>query len=132
MFKFLSKTLMIVALVVPTAAFLGADESDINDATSAVLHASSAAPKVAALRHVPSVGAIDVDPSGASPSSDVGGQLYSLAIIAERNTAGIARLRHALAGNPVTRNALASNGVNIGRVVGVEIGATGALRVFTD
>jgi hypothetical protein len=130
MFKSLPKALLIVALVIPAAGFL--NEGELTDAASAIMHAGTVAPKVAALRRVPSVGVLNVNWHLASPLSDYGNELINLGIYADRNAAGVARLRHALGGNPVTRNALASHGVNVGRVVGVEIGATGSLRVFTE
>ena len=132
MFKSLPKTLLLLALVVPTAGFLSASQTDLTDAASAILHAGTAASKVAKLRQVPSVGAIDVNWHNASPVSDLGNELINLGIYADRNAAGVSQLRHALAANPVTRRALAANGISVGRVVGVQIGATGSLRLYLE
>jgi hypothetical protein len=132
MFKSLPKALLLLALVVPTAGFLSASQTDLTDAASAILGAGKTAAKVAKLRQVPSVGAIDVNWHHASPVSDLGNELINLGIYADRNAAGVSQLRHALAANPVTRHALAANHISVGRVVGVQIGATGSLRLYLE
>src|SRR5262245_273095 len=54
----------------------------------------------------------------------------SLGLSAQKNAAGIGRLRAALASNPATRNALAARGVSLGRVVAARILAGNSLRVY--
>jgi hypothetical protein len=51
-------------------------------------------------------------------------------ISAEKNAAGITRLRAALKANPVTRKALAARGISINRVVGVRISSNGSLLLY--
>ncbi len=112
---------------VPALAF---DQSDAQDAESAMLSAGSRAQRVRQLRNVPSVGVVDLhirtQPRFRTNVPDIS----ELRIMAERNAGGIARLRRALAANPVTRDYLESHGIDIGRVVGVKISSGGPLRLF--
>jgi hypothetical protein len=131
MFRFAPKALLAAALLASTTGFISASQTDITDATSAILHAGTVASRVATLRQVPSVGAVYIDSHSVSPLSDLGNELNNLEIYADRNAAGVSRLRHALSANPVTRRALAAHGLSIGRILGVQVGATGSLRVYT-
>ena len=51
-------------------------------------------------------------------------------VSAGKNYIGIKRLRAALAANPATRRALADRGISIGRVVGVDVYSSGAIRLY--
>jgi hypothetical protein len=51
-------------------------------------------------------------------------------VAASRNAAGVKKLQDALRANPATRKALASRRISITRIVGVEVGSSGALRVY--
>jgi hypothetical protein len=57
-------------------------------------------------------------------------RLSDFKISAEKNAAGIKRLRKALRANRATRAALAERGVDIGRILAVHIFSDGSLRVF--
>ena len=133
MLRSLIKTaILAAALAAPVAAHAQFfDENDNIDAYSAIIHASRTAGQVRHLNNVPSVGVISLSAPIVSPVSRLGEEMSDLRINADDNAAAIAQLRHALAANPVTRRALESNGVDIGRIVGVNVGATGSLRVFT-
>lgn len=122
--------LLVLTLTVPTAAFAQLENSAPEEATSAVLNAGSTANQIHHLRQVPSVGVIYVDDRYASPLSRAGEEGRSLGIYAERNAAGVTKLRRALQSNPVTRRAIAEHGINLRQVIGVSIGTTGSLRFF--
>ncbi|MDE2385831.1 MAG: hypothetical protein KGO53_14565 [Alphaproteobacteria bacterium] len=119
-------------LLAPVAARAQLDDAGVNEAGSAIMDAGKMAAQIRALRDVPSLGVIVIDRGFASPFSHIGNEVSRLQIYEERFAPGIHRLRQALAANPVTRRALASHGVNIAHVVGVEIGSSGSLRVFAD
>ena len=99
-------------------------------ADAAILSAGSRAAAIARLKKVPSVGVVNLNiryvPLFHSDAPDVAG----FRISAGKNSAGIKRLRAALAANPATRRALASRGIAIGRVVGVDIYSNGSIRVY--
>jgi hypothetical protein len=103
---------------------------DYSEASSAILSSGSRAAQVRAIKNVPSVGVIRVA-NGTSPRLGlIDENISTLIISTERNHAGIVKLRAALSSNPATRRALIANGVSINRIVGVQIGSNGSLRVF--
>jgi hypothetical protein len=99
-------------------------------AQAAIMSAGSRAGAISRLKAVPSVGVINLKirwvPTFRSDVPDVAEYRNS----AGKNFSGIKRLRNALAANPVTRRALASRGISIGRVVGVDISSNGSLRLY--
>jgi len=99
-------------------------------AEAAILSAGSRAAAISRLRAVPSVGVVNLNirtvPRFRSSETDVA----EYRISAGKNFSGIKRLRNALAANPVTRRALGSRGISIGRVVGVDISSNGSLRLY--
>lgn len=128
--RFAKLAVVILALGATTPAIAQIDASNNFEAYSAVLGAGKNAALVRQLRHVPSVGVITVRGSG---NSFFGGEDGSdILTIADNNGAAVDALRHALSANPVTRTALSANGVNIGTVIGVQVGSSGSLRVFTN
>lgn len=99
-------------------------------AEAAILSAGSRAAAISRLRAVPSVGVVNLNirtvPRFRSSETDVA----EYRISAGKNFSGIKRLRNALASNPVTRRALASRGISIGRVVGVDVYSSGSIRLY--
>ena len=91
-------------------------------AEAAILSAGSKAAAIARLKSVRSVGVVNLSfrnvPRFRSKAS------------AGKNYIGIKRLRAALAANPATRRALADRGISIGRVVGVDVYSSGAIRLY--
>jgi hypothetical protein len=126
-------TLALIALALGAAApaFAQINASNDFEAYSAVMGAGKNAVLVRRLHQVPSVGVIAVR-GGSSPSAGSGDESGDIRMIAQQRSAAVHALRSALAANPVTRNALAANGVDIGKVIGVQVGGSGALRVFLD
>jgi hypothetical protein len=103
---------------------------DSHSAEAAIISAYRRAPEIARIKNVPSLGVIDLSFNASvrfrSNLPDVAEFRHS----AEQNAAGINALRKALSKNPATRAALAQHGIAVGRVVGVDIGSTGSLRVY--
>lgn len=124
---FLAAT-MISALPITSQAQV--DSSNYSELASAILSAGSASAKIRNLKSVPSVGIVRVQFGFVPRLSDDGENTSTLLLSAERNSAGIAKLRAALNSNPVTRSALAEHGVNLRRVIGVNVSANGSLRLF--
>ena len=101
------------------------------DAT--IMRAGSTAQKISRIRNVPSVGVINLRRDSIGSSRFIGDytdtiQEYRLTV--EKNAGGINRLRAALRANPATRRALADHGVSLSRVVAVDVGSNGSLRVY--
>ena len=124
---FLAAT-MISALPITSQAQV--DSSNYSESASAILSAGSASAKIRNLKSVPSVGIVRVQFGFVPRLSDDGENTSTLLLSAERNSAGIAKLRAALAGNPVTRHALEQHGVAVSHVIGANVGSNGALRLF--
>lgn len=99
-------------------------------AEAAIMSAGSRAAAISRLKAVPSVGVVNLNirwvPMFRSDMPDVA----EYRISAGKNFSGIKRLRNALAANPVTRRALGSRGISIGRVVGVDISSNGSLKLY--
>jgi hypothetical protein len=101
------------------------------DAT--IMRAGSTAQKIARIKNVPSVGVINLRLDAVGGSGFIGGYtdtIQDYRLMVERNAGGISKLRSALRANSVTRNALAEHGVSLGRVVAVDVGSNGSLRVY--
>ncbi len=129
--RVITLALFALALASATPALAQIDASNDFEAYSAVMGAGRNAILVRHLRQVPSVGVITVR-GGSSASVGSGDESGDVQMIAQQNAAGVNQLRRALAANPVTHKALAANGVDIGKVLGVQIGGSGSLRVFVD
>lgn len=126
----LSMISLLPFLAISTAPAWAFGEDDVTAAESAILSAGSRASAVRRLDAVPSVGVVNLSfrskPRFRSGLPDVS----EFKVSAEKNHAGIQRLRAALRANPVTAEAMARHGVSINRVVGVSISSNGSLRVF--
>lgn len=119
-----------ILLALPITSQAQVDSSNYSESASAILSAGTASAKIRNLKSVPSVGIIQVKFGFVPRLSNDGENTSTLLLSAERNSAGIAKLRSALTGNPVTRQALQQHGVSIGRVIGANIGSNGSLRLF--
>ena len=117
-------------LALPVASQAQVDNSNSSETASAILSAGSTSAKIRSLKSVPSVGVVRVQFGFAPRLSNDGENVSTLLLSAERNSAGIAKLRAALAGNPVTRHALEQHGVFLNRVIGANISTNGSLRLF--
>ena len=129
------RALLSMISLVPTAALVSGPafafgEDDVTAAQSAIMSAGSRAAIVRRLRAVPSVGVVDLRFRAHSRFKSELPDHAEFRISAEKNWAGVQRLRAALAANPVTRAAMQRHHVNINRVVGVMISSNGSLRFF--
>jgi hypothetical protein len=101
------------------------------DAT--IMRAGSTAQKVSRIRNVPSVGIINLRRDSIQAfgyPGDYTDSIQEYRLMVEKNAGGINRLRAALRANPETRRALADHGVSLSRVVAVDVGSNGSLRVY--
>lgn len=128
--EFLSLTAALPLLALPLAPARAFTENDVSAAQSAIMSAGSRAAIVRQLDEVPSVGVVDLRFRGRPRFRSNLPDVADFRISAEKNHAGIARLRRALAANPVTRDAMARHHVKVSRVVGVMISSNGSLRFF--
>jgi hypothetical protein len=105
---------------------VGARLPRINDevrvATIGIISAGSDAQRISRLGTVSGVGVVYL--------RRVAGNVASIGISAQKNAAGVKRLRSALANNPVTRAALAARNVPLHRVVAARIVAGNSIRVY--
>ncbi len=113
-------------LSLPAQAFDGTTYK----AEAAIISAGSRAGAVSRLKAVPSVGVINLNILRAPRFGSDVPDIAEFRVSAGKNVSGINRLRNALASNPVTRRALGSRGISIGRVVGVDISSNGSLRLY--
>lgn len=116
------------ALAVPAAAQVS--EVDAVFAQTAIMSAGSRAAKVSRLSRVPGVGVVRLDVHHVPFADDSTPDYQEFQMLAAKYNREIAKLQRALAANPVTRRALAARGVDIGRVVGVQISSNGSLRLY--
>ena len=122
--------------VAPAMAQLTVD--NFNRAVSGILAAGTRAKQVATLDHVTGISLIKTKwRVGGHTSSHRHGhrssdspQPQDIEIAASKHKDGITRLRAALRRNPATRSALAERGIDINRVVAVDIFSNGWLRVY--
>jgi hypothetical protein len=128
------KTIAAAAMISLAAGFgsaPGLAEPDATMAQSAMMSAGKRAAQIRRLDQVPAIGVIRLDfqyvPTRYNDNEEDPAYFRR---IAERNSGGIAKLRAALRANPVTRRALAERGIAINRIVGVNIGSRGALRLY--
>ena len=116
-------------IVLSSAPQAQVSEIDANFAWTSIMSAGDRAPLVARVRNVPSVGVIRLDFFRA-PRQDSIPDYGSFKMLARKYSGGIARLQAAMRGNPAVRNALEERGIPISRVVGVQVGSNGALRLY--
>jgi hypothetical protein len=95
-----------------------------------IMRAGATAAKIKRLKSVPSVGLIDLSKRRGPRYASEFDAIIEYRLTVQRNAGGVKALRAALRGNAVTRKALTSRGIDIGRVVAVDVGSNGALRVF--
>ena len=101
------------------------------DAT--IMRAGSTAQKISRIRNVPSVGVINLRRDSIQAfgyPGDYTDTIQEYRLTVEKNAGGINKLRAALRANPATRRALADHGVSLNRVVAVDVGSNGSLRVY--
>ena len=128
----ISSAVLSLALLVVSPANLSAQVfgDSSSKAEAAIMSAGSKAAAISRLESVRSVGVVNLSfrnvPRFRSRAPDVS----EFKVSASRNFSGIKRLRNALAANPVTRRALATRGISIGRVVGVDVYSSGSIRLY--
>ena len=114
---------------VPAASAQIADET-VRQAFVGMMKAGNDSYEVAGLRHVPRLTVINLRIIANYRARRERLHVADFKISAEKNAAGIARLRRALKANPATRAALADRGVEVSRILAVHIFSDGSLRVF--
>ena len=128
----ISSAVLSLALLVVSPANLSAQVfgDSSSKAEAAIMSAGSKAAAISRLESVRSVGVVNLSfrnvPRFRSRAPDVS----EFKVSASKNFSGIKRLRNALAANPVTRRALATRGISIGRVVGVDVYSSGSIRLY--
>lgn len=121
-------TVLPVMPVPQAAAQVG--EIDARPAMSAIMNAGKRADQVKSITRVPSVGVVRLDMRMVPlPGSDVP-SWPEYKIMVQKFSGGVNKLRRALMANPVTRAALAKNGVEAWQVAGVQISSNGSLRLY--
>ena len=103
---------------------------NFDDAISGMMSAGSRAAKVAKLRQVSSITVVRLKQIVVFRHPGDEPELPAVKISAQKNAAGIARLRAALRSNPVTSAALAAKGISVNRILAVEIIANDTLKIF--
>lgn len=127
--KIFSAALIALALAGGPAPAQMADET-VRQAVVGIMDAGNDAYEVAGLRHVPRITVVNLRLIANYRVRGDRMRLSDFKISAEKNAAGIARLRKALKANPATRAALAETGVDVNRILAVHIFSNGSLRVF--
>ena len=124
---FLSLALLAVSPANLSAQVFGDSSSK---AEAAILSAGSRAAAISRLRSVRSVGVVNLSFRNVPRFRTNAPDVSEFKVSAGKNISGIRRLRAALAANPATRRALASRGIAIGRVVGVDVYSNGSIRLY--
>ncbi len=118
-----------ISASLPASAQMSSQEATM--ATTAIISAGQRAAVVARIEKVPAVGAVRLQRHAMRVNEEEDGADYAnFAAAAARHHAGIAKLRAALARNPVTAQALARRNIDIGDVVGVMVSSNGSLRLY--
>jgi hypothetical protein len=105
-------------------------QDDFRDATIGMMTAGSVAAKIRELHEVSSLGVVRLKRIVVFRHPGDEPDPAAIGISAQKNAAGIAQLRSALAANPATRAALANRGVPINLVVAARILGGNSLRVY--
>jgi hypothetical protein len=124
---FLSLALIAVSPANLSAQVFGDSSSK---AEAAILSAGSRAAAISRLKSVRSVGVVNLSFRNVPRFRTNAPDVSEFKVSAGKNISGIRRLRAALAANPATRRALASRGIAIRRVVGVDVYSSGSIRVY--
>jgi hypothetical protein len=124
---FLSLALLAVSPANLSAQVFGDSSSK---AEAAILSAGSRAAAISRLRSVRSVGVVNLSFRNVPRFRTNAPDVSEFKVSAGKNISGIRRLRAALAANPATRRALASRGIAIRRVVGVDVYSNGSIRLY--
>jgi hypothetical protein len=98
-----------------------------------IMRAGSTAQKISRIKNVPSIGVINLRRDSIQAfgyPGDYTDTIQEYRLTVEKNSGGINKLRAALRANPATRRALADHGVPLSRVVAVDVGSNGSLRVY--
>ena len=103
--------------------------SDVQMATAAIVNAGTRANRVPGIKKVPRVGVVRLDVGPVISDSTVPSPA-EYRIMANRNSAGVNKLRRALSANPATRAALAQRGISVSQVAGAQISTNGSLRLY--
>jgi hypothetical protein len=117
-------------LLAGTAARAQIADETVRQAVIGIMDAGNDAHEVAGLRQVPHITVINLRLIAHDRVRREIERLSDFKISAEKNAAGIKRLRKALRANRATRAALAERGIDIGRILAVHIFSDGSLRVF--
>lgn len=105
-------------------------EIDARMSMSAIMNAGKRADQVKSITKVPGVGVVRLDMRMVPlPGSDVP-SWPEYKIMVQKFSGGVNKLRRALMANPVTRAALARNGVEAWQVAGAQISSNGSLRLY--
>ena len=129
---YLSSAFLSLALLAGSPANLSAQVfgDSSSKAEAAILSAGSRAAAISRLKSVPSVGVVNLSFRNVPRFRTNAPDVSEFKVSAGKNVGGIKRLRAALAANPATRRALASRGIAIGRVVGVDVYSSGSIRLY--
>jgi hypothetical protein len=125
------------ALILSLGLLLGTEEasaqltqSNFDQAISGTISASSRAAEVSRLSHVSGISVVRLRQIVVFREPGDEPDRAAISISAQKNSAGIARLRSALRSNPATRAALSARGIPLGRIVAAEVVGGGYLKVF--
>ena len=124
---FLSLALLAVSPANLSAQVFGDSSSK---AEAAIMSAGSRAAAISRLKSVRSVGVVNLSFRNVPRFRTNAPDVSEFKVSAGKNFSGIKRLRAALAANPATRRALATRGISIGRVVGVDVYSSGSIRLY--
>lgn len=128
----MSAAFLSLALIAMSPANLSAQVfgDSSSKAEAAILSAGSRAAAISRLKSVRSVGVVNLSFRNVPRFRTNAPDVSEFKVSAGKNISGIKRLRAALAANPATRRALASRGIAIGRVVGVDVYSSGSIRLY--
>jgi hypothetical protein len=129
---YLSSAFLSLALLAASPANLSAQVfgDSSSKAEAAILSAGSRAAAISRLKSVRSVGVVNLSFRNVPRFRTNAPDVSEFKVCAGKNLGGIKRLRAALAANPATRRALASRGISVGRVVGVDVYSNGSIRLY--
>jgi hypothetical protein len=129
---YLSSAFLSLALLAASPANLSAQVfgDSSSKAEAAILSAGSRAAAISRLKSVRSVGVVNLSFRNVPRFRTNAPDVSEFKVSAGKNLGGIKRLRAALAANPATRRALASRGISVGRVVGVDVYSNGSIRLY--
>jgi hypothetical protein len=129
---YFSSAFLSLALLAASHANLSAQVfgDSSSKAEAAILSAGAKSAAISRLKSVRSVGVVNLSFRNVPRFRTNAPDVSEYKVSAGKNLGGIKRLRAALAANPATRRALASRGIAVGRVVGVDVYSSGAIRLY--